>query len=290
MLRAVTTLLALLLAAAPALGQEVNPNLRFGMPVPARADPEASREAFLIDRPQYVLSYNAKTRTANWVCWRLREQDIGTASRSAFEPDPALPKGTIARVTTHDYEGSGFDRGHLCPARDRSRTAADSRAVFYMTNIVPQSPACNQKGWERLEDYCRRLAQTGHVLYIACGPHGKGGTGKHGHKEEIGRDHKITVPHALWKVVVVLPRADAEPRRNTRVIAVLMPNDQTVDFDWAKYRTSARHIEKLTGYRFFRGVPDDVAEALRAHVDDVAIPVSHPRGGPGNSRRRGEDR
>src|SRR5207248_2396309 len=186
-------------------------------------------------------SYNAKTRTPNWVSWRLRKDDIGNAPRSPFEPDLALPLGVIARVTAHDYDGSGFDRGHMCPAKDRSATSEDSQAVFYMTNIVPQSPASNQKAWERLEDYCRRLANQGHVLYIACGPEGVGGTGKLGYREEIGRNRKMTVPARLWKVILVLPHVDAEPRRNTRVIAVVMPNDQTVDFDWAKYWTSAKH-------------------------------------------------
>jgi endonuclease G len=86
-----------------------NCNIRFGMPAPAKTDPE-SREAFLIARPQYVLSYNAKTRTPNWVSWQLRQEDIGNAARSAFEPDPALPKGVIARVTSKDYSGGGFVR------------------------------------------------------------------------------------------------------------------------------------------------------------------------------------
>jgi DNA/RNA endonuclease G (NUC1) len=58
-----------------------------------------------------------------------------------------------------------------------------------------------------------------------------------------------------------------------------MPNDQTVDFDWAKYRVSARRVEKLTGLRFFPDVPDDVAEVLRDHVDTVEVPVSRPRQG-----------
>jgi endonuclease G len=92
----------------------------------------------------------------------------------------------------------------MCPAKDRSASPEDSQAVFYMTNVVPQSPASNQKAWERLEDYCRRLAKDGHVLYIACGPHGVGGTGKDGYKDEIGRGRKITVPHVLWKVILVL--------------------------------------------------------------------------------------
>jgi endonuclease G len=271
-------LLALLLATSPPAAQQpaVNPNVRFGMPAPAKADPD-SREAYLIERPQYVLSYNAKTRTPNWVCWRLRKEDIGNAARGPFQPDPLLPKGVIARVVSRDYEGSGFDRGHQCPAKDRSATQQDCDATFYMTNVVPQSPASNQHGWERLEDYCRRLTREGYVLHLACGPHGVGGTGKNGSAEEIGKTRKITVPHKLWKVALVLPREGAEPRKNTRVIAIIMPNNQSVGFDWTKYRTTARAVEKLTGFRFFRNVSEEVAEALRDHRDTVEVRVPTPK-------------
>jgi endonuclease G len=271
-------LLALLLATAPRAAQppETNPNVRFGMPAPAKADPD-SREAYLIERPQYVLSYNAKTRTPNWVSWRLRKEDIGNAARGPFAPDPLLPKGVIARVTSRDYDGSGFDRGHMCPAKDRSATQKDCDATFYLTNVVPQSPASNQKGWERLESYCRELTRRGQVVYLACGPHGVGGVGKNGPAEEIGKARKITVPHQLWKVALVLPREDAEPRKNSRVIAVLMPNNQSVGFDWPKYRTTAREVEKLTGFRFFRNVPEEVAEALRDHRDTVEVRVPVPK-------------
>jgi DNA/RNA endonuclease G (NUC1) len=101
-------------------GPEGNRNIRFGWPAPAGKDPEKDREAFLIERDQYVLSYNAKTRTPNWVSWELKKEDIGNAKRVPFEPDPALPKGVLARVSSRDYDGAGFDRGHMCPAKDRS--------------------------------------------------------------------------------------------------------------------------------------------------------------------------
>jgi endonuclease G, mitochondrial len=180
------------------------------------------------------------------------------------------------------YTGSGFDRGHQCPAKDRSATQEDCDATFYTTNIVPQSPASNQKGWERLEDYCRRLTHDGHVLYIACGPHGVGGEGKNGPAEQIGKGRlKVTVPAKLWKVVLVLPREDAEPRKNSRVIAVIMPNDQTVGFDWAKYRVKTRAVEELTGYRFFRTVPAEVADELRDHLDTVKVRVPKEKGKQG---------
>jgi endonuclease G len=198
----------------------------YGLPSPAKAD-SAHRDDYLVARPQYVLSYNAKTRTPNWVSWSLRKDDIGKAKRGAFEPDPRLPTD-FAKVSTHVYDGSGFDRGHMCPAQDRSSRQEDMDATFYTTNIIPQSPNSNQHAWERLESYCRTLAKE-HVLHICCGPHGVGGEGKNGRMEEIGKG-KVTVivPAKIWKVVLVLPSEDAEPRRNTRAIAVIMPNDQSV--------------------------------------------------------------
>jgi endonuclease G len=275
-------LFTLPLAAAPLAAQELNRNAALGLPHPAGADLK-HRDAYLIERPQYVLSYNAETRTPNWVCWRLRRDDIGNAPRAAFEPDPDLPRG-IAHVISHDYDGSGFDRGHMCPAKDRSRSLAYIGPTFYTTNIVPQSHASNEKGWERLESYCRELARDGRVLYIACGPHGIGGTGRFGYREEIGKGRfTVTVPARLWKVILVLPHEGAEPTKRTRVIAVIMPNNQRVEYDWTKYRVSVHQVEKLTGYRFFPAVPESVAQALRERVDDVAVRVPIPRFGRGGN-------
>src|SRR5260370_21264146 len=141
--------LALLLAAAPLAAQESNRNVRFGLPSAATADPK-QRENYLIARPQYVLSYNAKKRTPNWVCWQLRKEDVGKAARGPFAPDPLLPEGSV-RVTSHVYDRSGFDRGHMCPAKDRSASPKDCDATFYMTNVAPQSQASTQHAWERLE-------------------------------------------------------------------------------------------------------------------------------------------
>jgi endonuclease G, mitochondrial len=106
--RLAAPLLALLVA-APLAAQEVNRNIRFGLPGPAKAEP-SSREAFLIARPQYVLSYNAEKRIPNWVAWELKASDLGSAARAPFEPDPDLPRG-FARVTSRVYNNSGFDRG-----------------------------------------------------------------------------------------------------------------------------------------------------------------------------------
>ena len=64
--RLALVLAAMTLAVGCSSPPEVNRNIRFGMPGPASKDPNS----YLIDRPQYVLSYNAEKRTPNWICWK----------------------------------------------------------------------------------------------------------------------------------------------------------------------------------------------------------------------------
>ena len=85
------------------------------------------------------------------------------------------------------------------------------------------------------------------------------------------------MPAKVWKVILVLPNEEAAPRKNTRVIAVIMPNDQTVGFDWSKYRCSVKDVEKLSGYKFFSNLPEDLAAELKGRVDDVEVPAKFTR-------------
>lgn len=243
-----------------------NRNVRFGMPAAATND-SANKSAYLIDRAQYVLSYNDGTKNPNWVCWNLTAADIGNTERdSSFEPDPDLP---FTRVKTSDYSGSGFDRGHMCASKDRSDSPENNNIAFYMTNIVPQAPNNNQKAWRLLEEYCRTLAKQGNELYIACGPHGTGGEGKNGRADHIGKGKvQIEVPASVWKVVLVLPNKDAAPTAQSRAIAVWMPNDQSVGTDWKQYVVKVADVEARTGYTFFPLVPAEVAGPIKGRVDD----------------------
>jgi endonuclease G len=266
-------LLALALSALPLIARQssdttkgVNPNVRFGMPKETKADAD-NRDEFLVKRQQYVLSYSDTKRTPNWVSWRLVIKDLGRTERGPFKHDPALPKA-FAVVKSSEYSGSGFDRGHMCPSGDRSEGAGNDE-TFMMSNVVPQAPNCNQKAWERLESYCRALAKAGNELHVACGPFGKGGFGKGGFANTVG-PAKVQVPSRVWKVVLVLPKG-AEPTDRTRTIAVIMPNNQTVDTNWAQWRVSVSDVETLTGYKFWPDLKADVADAIKAVADDSRI-------------------
>jgi endonuclease G len=259
---------------------EVSPHLLLGNPSRA-TDDGADANNYLMRKPYYALSYNNVNGSPNWVSWRLQASDLGEAPRPQFYPDTTLPRG-FKEITPHDYNGSGFDRGHMCPHGDRDATTESSFATFAMTNIIPQAPNVNQKAWDDFEEYCREVVRKRHeVLYIISGPQGRGGEGTHGFAETIANG-KITVPAKCWKVAVVVEGGEGGPddlekiAAHTRVIAIVMPNTESVGHGWANYRTNVREIESLTGFRFFDRVPADIAESLKAKVDTDHVPPSRP--------------
>ena len=231
---------------------------------PSNAAPGvASIDNYLMVKPQFVLSYNSKTKTANWVSWQLNKSWIGTADRQDnFRPDDALPADWYA-VRPNDYTGSGYDRGHIAPSADRTRNEADNSATFLMTNMMPQVPEVNRGVWGDLEEYCRELVQQGKELYIIAGPVGRKGS--------IGRKEKIAVPAKNWKIVVVLDRQGLGMQgitNNTRTIAVMMPNDASVKGKgWKSFRVSVARVERETGLNFLSNVSPQVQQVIESKVD-----------------------
>lgn len=236
--------------------------LTLGNPSNATGD-IAAENNYLLTKPQYSISYNRSRATANWVAWRLDSSWIGTAPRQDdFRPDPALPAGWY-QVTDTDYSGSGYDRGHMTPSGDRTRSIPDNSATFLMTNIVPQLAANNQGAWEDFESYCRTLAQAGNELYIVSGVVGNIGTIASG---------RIVVPQYTWKVVVVLPNGSSDLQRvtkATRTIGIVIPNFPPVNINatWRQYRTSVDSVEALTGYNFLSNVPKITQELIERRRD-----------------------
>lgn len=229
---------------------------------------------YLLEKTQYVESYNRDRGTPNWVAWHLDSSWIGTTSRQDdFRPDPSLPAGWY-QVTDTDYSGSGFDRGHHCPSGDRTNTVPDNSATFFMTNMMPQAANNNQGVWADLENYCRSLAQGGNELYIFAGGTGTGGTGLNGGVTNTIANGHVTVPAQTWKVIVVLPAGSNDAMRVnnfTRTITVLMPNSQSLPApgqgNWRNYRTNIAKIEQITGYNFLTGVNRQVRLRLKKRVD-----------------------
>lgn len=274
---------ALVAGAGVAQSPSSNENLALGNPSNATADAARTPDNFLVERPQFALSYNNSKKIPNWVSWHLTKKWLGNEGRKGvFHPDDDLP-ATFARVTPADYSHTGFDKGHMCPSGDRTTNFDDNNALFTMINMVPQAPDNNRKTWEHLESYCRTLVEQGNDLYIICGPAGMGGTGSSGFRNTISSRMKITVPSSTWKVVLVLPNGHGVEKidKTTRTIAVIVPNQQGINEDWKEFRHSVREVEELTGFDFFSNVPRAVQDAIEVTIDG-SEPDDSSDGGAGD--------
>ena len=249
-------------------------NINLAMGNPSNATTSISNENnYLLEKPQYVMSYSRARATSNWVSWYLNSASIGSTTRqNDFRNDTSLPSGWY-QVTNTDYSGSGFDRGHMTPSGDRTSSVADNSATFFMTNMIPQAPDNNQGPWEGLESYLRGQLSSNQEIYIIAGSYGIGGTGSAGTVSTIAGG-KITVPAQTYKIAVILPTGTDDVNRvstSTRVIAIIMPNVQGIRTnDWRTYRTSVDAIEAATGYNFLSNVPTAIQNVIEAQVDTVA--------------------
>ena len=80
-----------------------------------------------------------------------------------FIEDMRVPK---PRATHNDYTHSRFDRGHMVPAADRSKSLSSMKSTFLLTNVAPQVPSLNRGEWAKIERACRAYARNGHPLSI----------------------------------------------------------------------------------------------------------------------------
>lgn len=248
-------------------------HLAFGNPTGATAD-TAQFENYLMEKPEFTLSYNRDLGRPNWVSWHLSSEWFGTLARfDTFRADPQVPPDWY-RVQGFDFSGSGFDRGHMVPNADRDKETSIpiNQATFLMTNMIAQAPGNNQQPWADLEAELRVIAGETNELYVVSGPDGMGGVGSNGVLTNTIAGGRVTVPSTTWKVAIVLPKADGDDVSRvtcaTRTIAVIMPNlDGIADDDWQQYLTTVDAVETLTGYDFFANLPDNIEYCVEAGIN-----------------------
>ena len=252
-------------------------HLTMGNPSDAGADPLN----YLMEKPEFALSYNRDLGRPNWVSWHLSGDWIGILTRvDTFRPDPQIPPEWY-RVQSFDFAGSGFDRGHLTPNADRDKETSIpiNQATFLMSNMIAQAPGNNQGPWASLEAYLRTLVeQQQSELYIVSGPTGAGGTGSLGGVTTTLANGQVTVPSSTWKVALVLPGDNGDDRSRvscaTRTIAVIMPNQDAIRNDpWENYLTTVDAVETLTGYDFFSQLPAPYQRCIEAGTNGDNPPL-----------------
>lgn len=123
----------------------------------------------IIKKTGFSLLYNESHEQAEWVAYQLTKSETNSVFERTdnFMVDPMVKTGSAVAA---DYQGSGYDRGHLAPAGDMGWSAASMTESFYYSNMSPQLPAFNRGIWKRLEEQVRTWAIDYDTLYVVTGP------------------------------------------------------------------------------------------------------------------------
>lgn len=221
----------------------------------------------LVKHAAMTIGYAPQYKQARWVAhiilpdvtngtvYRTNDfrEDNEVKSGSAVETDYFLKK--LKPDSTYEYDGFGYDRGHLAPSADFrwSRTAL-SESYFY-SNMSPQLPDFNRGAWGDLEDAIRGYIYSNPTsqLYVVTGPVLQQGL------PVIERGtNKVAIPRQFFKVLI-------DPA-NKRGIAFLMPN-AAITSPLKKFAVSIDSVETLTGLNFFNKFPDSLQSQMESMTD-----------------------
>ncbi len=150
-----------------------------------------------------------------------------------FREDTEVHGQCRSRIT--DYQGAGYDRGHMSAAGNNTQNATIMSESFLLSNMIPQVPNNNRGIWRILETQVRdQIRATGQSLYVISGAifdanHAKIGNG-------------VAVPTRLFKIII--------NKQTGRVTAFLMPNASLPVADLPRYQTTVEAVEQATGMKF----------------------------------------
>lgn len=222
----------------------------------------ASTTGEVVHHTYYVLSYDEDHEQAEWVAYELTRDRLNenwSERPNSFRPDPDV---RTESATPRDYSGSGYDKGHLCPAADMAFNDAAIDETFLMSNMSPQVRAFNGGIWRELEENTRDWARKYKYLYVATGP-----VLTETPLGQIGFS-KVTVPAAYYKVLYA-----PEPHK---AIAFIIPNEMSTN-SVMDYACPIDKAEALTGLDFFPALLKGSDEGLEGSLDKSAWPVNRSR-------------
>ncbi|MDA3911924.1 MAG: DNA/RNA non-specific endonuclease [Bacteroidales bacterium] len=217
----------------------------------------------ITSHPGLRISYNENHEIANWVASMILP-DIKTGNfgrTNDFRVDTSISTGsteeadfflkTRIEADKYEYDGYGFDRGHLAPSADYRWSQTAMSATYFYSNMTPQHPDFNRGKWASVEAFLRAyIMETETELIIYTGPI------LYDNMPQVKRSiNEMSLPDEHYKIAI-----DME---NERVITFLMPN-QRIDNPIEDYVVTIDSIEKKTGLDFLTQIPENKETELES--------------------------
>lgn len=199
----------------------------------------------------YELLYSKKYKISIWTAYELIPSDtIIIYKRKKEYYNDYLINNTANK---NDYYKSGYDRGHLVPARDMRYNFKAINDVNCYSNISPQNPSFNRGIWKKLETKVSHLTRNYDHIYIVTGPILTDSL------PTIGKD-KVVVPNFYYKVIVTYRNG------NYKGIGFIIPNKKS-NYNLDKYCVPIDFVESITNLDFFYKLDDKIENVIEKNSE-----------------------
>lgn len=214
-----------------------------------------------IEHQAMILEYSEAHEQAKWVAHIISPRIIdGLVYRSNdFRVDPKVSSGTAEQEDYFltdtlsngevEYDGYGYDRGHLAPSADFRWSAEALSESYFYSNMSPQLPEFNQEKWAELENYLRRyVVVNGVPLFVVTLP--------------ILEDNLPKIKRSVNGVSIPKKYAKAiyDPV-NKRSIGFIMEN-KSLKYPLESYATTIDKVEELSGLDLFSTLSEKIETEL----------------------------
>lgn len=127
-------------------------------------------ELFSLCYDGFAVLYSGAGKSGLYSAERLTAERLTQAKTlervDSFRPESRLP--THLQATPKDYQGTGFDKGHLAPNADMPTLTAQYDS-FALPNIAPQNSEHNRKLWRHIEQRVRELTLDNGESFVLTG-------------------------------------------------------------------------------------------------------------------------
>ncbi len=217
--------------------------------------PEGS-DGEVVHHKYYSLSYSEKHEQAEWVAYELTKKSIQAKNVKRAKKFNADYDVSTRSAFHRDYSNSGYTRGHMAPAGDMAFNEVAMKESFFMSNMSPQSRVLNNGIWKELEEQVRDWAYDHKRVYIVTGP-----MLNRKRITTIGKQNKITVPSAFYKVILDIDK----PKR--KGIAFVIPHERS-ERRLQEYAVSIDELEAELGFDFYADlISEDLQSELESSLD-----------------------
>lgn len=206
----------------------------------------------IVERPFYTLSYNEEHEQADWVAYKMFPfpDSLSVKRKDAFRADPMVETGS---ATLADYKRSGYDRGHLAPAKALSFSKESMKESFFMSNMSPQVGMFNRGIWRLLEAQVYKWSKESDSLYVVTGPVLDNPLGTIGENE-------VSIPRSYYKAIIRFKDSTATG------IGFLLKNEKSRQ-SYFDFVTSIDSIEQVTGINFYEQFYDELEDKVEANKE-----------------------